>query len=141
RLIGFENRAVLDDDFRNDDVVAGELGAGHQVTALYELTLRTGFGGADGELGTVRLRWEDPDDGSVDETSLRLAGDLPADSWGDTDDDFRLAVSVAAWAELLRESPYAGEVTMDQIQTEVDALSTGSGAINELSDLIALSRR
>lgn len=141
RLIGFENRAVLDDDFRNDDVDAGELGAGHQVTALYELTLRTGFGGADGELGTVRLRWEDPEDGSVDETSLRLGGDLPADAWGDTDDDYRLAVTVAAWAELLRESPHAGEVTMAQIEAEVDALSSGSGAVEELADLIALSRR
>ena len=40
RLIGFENRGVLDRDFRNDAVDAGELGAGHQVTALYEVELR-----------------------------------------------------------------------------------------------------
>ncbi len=42
RLIGFENRGVLDRDFRNDDVDAGELGAGHQVTAIYEVELQRG---------------------------------------------------------------------------------------------------
>ncbi len=144
RLIGFENRAVLDDDFRNDDVDAGELGAGHQVTALYELELRSGagFGGSRGdELGTVRLRWEDPEDRSVDETSLRLEADLVTDRWDETDRDFRLAVTVAAWAELLRDSPHAGEVTMSQIAAEADALSPGSGAIEELAQLIDLSRR
>ncbi len=144
RLIGFENRAVLDDDFRNDDVDAGELGAGHQVTALYELELRSGSGGGgggDGELGTVRLRWEDPEDRSVDETSLRLDADIVTDRWDETDRDFRLAVTVAAWAELLRDSPHAGEVTMSQIAAEADALSPGSGAIEELAELIDLSRR
>jgi len=143
RLIGFENRAVLDDDFRNDDVDAGELGAGHQVTALYELELRSGsgFGDGGGELGTVRLRWEDPEDRSVDETSLRLDSGIVTDRWDETDRDFRLAVTVAAWAELLRESPHAGEVTMSQIAAEAEALSPGSGAIEELAELIDLSRR
>lgn len=139
RLIGFENRAVLDDDFRNDAVDAGELGAGHQVTALYELTLRAGADRGDRSLGTVRLRWEDPDDRSVDETSLPLGTDLIVDRWSSTDRDFRLAVTVAAWAELLRQSPHAGDVSLDQILAEADALSSGSGAIEELVELVGLS--
>jgi Ca-activated chloride channel family protein len=144
RLIGFENRAVLDDDFRNDAVDAGELGAGHQVTALYELTLRDGggFGGrSDRDLGTVRLRWEDPEDGSVDETSLRLRSDILTERWEDTADDFRLAVTVGAWAELLRRSSHAGDVTLDQVAAEAEALSPGSGPVEELAQLINTSER
>lgn len=140
RLIGFENRAVLDSDFRDDSVDAGELGAGHQVTALYELTLRRGArSDGDNRLGTVRLRWEDPDDRSVDETSLPLEAGLVTDRWNDTSDDFRLAVTVAAWAELLRHSPYAESVSMDQVLAEAEALSPGSGSVAELVQLISLS--
>jgi Ca-activated chloride channel family protein len=68
RLIGFENRGVRDSDFTNDDVDAGELGAGHQVTAIYEINLADGVRLDDrGELGVVALRWEDPDSGEVTE--------------------------------------------------------------------------
>ncbi|HVS09362.1 MAG TPA: von Willebrand factor type A domain-containing protein, partial [Planctomycetota bacterium] len=55
RLLGYENRAIADADFRNDAVDAGEVGAGHQVVALYEV-VRTGDG--DGPLATVRVRWK-----------------------------------------------------------------------------------
>ena len=57
RLLGYENRRVADEDFRNDAVDAGEVGAGHSVTALYELKLRDDD---DGALATVMLRYEDP---------------------------------------------------------------------------------
>ncbi len=57
RLIGYENRAVADQDFRNDTVDAGEIGAGHHVTALYAVILNPG---AQGRLATVQLRWQDP---------------------------------------------------------------------------------
>ena len=58
RLIGYENREVADRDFRNDYVDAGEVGAGHDVTALYELELRDR---ARGPVGTVWVRYKDPD--------------------------------------------------------------------------------
>lgn len=136
RLIGFENRAVLDDDFRNDAVDAGELGAGHQVTALYELTLQPGLGAGDA-LGTVQLRWEDPDSRDVIETRLELSASILADSWSETADDFKLAVTVAAFAEVLRESPYTGEVGLQQIVEEASSLSPGSGPIQEFADLVS----
>jgi Ca-activated chloride channel family protein len=135
RLLGFENRAVLDDDFRNDAVDAGELGAGHQVTALYELTLHGSVAASD-PLGTVQLRWEDPDTRSVVETRLELAGSILQPRWTETADDFRLAVTVAALAEVLRESPYVGDVTLAQIAAEADALAPDSGEVGQLSDLI-----
>ena len=64
RLLGYENRRVADRDFRNDEVDAGEIGAGHSVTALYEIKLHDG---AEGEVATVYLRYEDPDSGKVTE--------------------------------------------------------------------------
>ena len=135
RLIGFENRAVLDDDFRNDAVDAGELGAGHQVTALYELTLQPGVG-ADDRLGTAQLRWEDPDSRDVIESRLELTGAILTDSWGATADDFKLAVTVATFAELLRGSPYTGDVGLQQVAEEAAALSPGNGAIEAFAQLV-----
>ena len=68
RLIGYENRAVADEDFRDPHVDAGAIGAGHAVTALYAIDLREGFS-RDDRLGSVRLRWTEP--GASRETSLR----------------------------------------------------------------------
>jgi Ca-activated chloride channel family protein len=104
RLLGYENRAVADDEFRDPGVDAGAVGAGHAVTALYVISLRDD--GTD-SLGTVRLRWTRP--GDRDES--RLSRDItPEDldrSFGDTSDTFRLDAIVAAAAEVLRHSPYA----------------------------------
>lgn len=106
RLIGYDNRAVADEDFRDDEVDAGEVGAGHQVTALYELALTGAAAGADDRdvLGTVRLRWEDPRSGEVSEVAEPIVrGALTAAT-----DDASLATAVAttALAELLRGSPH-----------------------------------
>lgn len=56
-LIGYENRKVADDDFRDDSVDGGEVGPGHTVTALYAVRLRTG---ASGRVATATVRWLDP---------------------------------------------------------------------------------
>ncbi|MEO1063889.1 MAG: von Willebrand factor type A domain-containing protein [Actinomycetota bacterium] len=135
RLLGFENRAVLDDDFRDDSVDAGELGAGHQVTALYELELFDDVDDRD-RLGTAQLRWEDPDSGEVIETRLELSASMIEARWGDTSEDFRLAVTAGAFAEKLRLSQYAEELTFEQIAAEADALSGRSEDVRELVDLI-----
>ena len=64
RLLGYENRAIADQDFRNDAVDAGELGAGHTATAFYSVQLKPG---AEGRIATVQLRWQDPESGEVHE--------------------------------------------------------------------------
>ena len=64
RLIGYENRDVADQDFRNDAVDAGEIGAGHSATALYAVMFRPN---TEGRIATVQLRWEDPDTHQVTE--------------------------------------------------------------------------
>jgi Ca-activated chloride channel family protein len=57
RLVGYENRDIADKDFRNDRVDAGEVGSGHQVTALYEVVLKDNYAPT---LATVRMRYEKP---------------------------------------------------------------------------------
>jgi Ca-activated chloride channel family protein len=104
RLIGYENRAVADEDFRDNNVDAGELNAGHSATAIYAIQLREG---AEGRLGTVQLRWEDPEDRHTREINGNInTWDLLSD-FQETDPHYQLAVVVAQFAELLRRSPYA----------------------------------
>ena len=100
RLIGYENRDVPDGQFRDPGVDAGAIGAGHAVTALYDLTFN-GVPSRNASLGTVRLRWTEP--GATKESSLSrpmTAADL-AERFGAADPTFRLDAIVAATAEIL----------------------------------------
>ena len=138
RLIGYENRGVLDDDFRNDDVDAGELGAGHQATALYELELQPGVRSGDA-LAATMLRWENPETGDVIEGRLEVSSSVIADRWTATSDDFRLAVVVATFAEVMRDSPFASEIDLSQIVVEAEALQNRGSEVQELAQLIRLA--
>jgi Ca-activated chloride channel homolog len=103
RLLGYENRAVADADFRNDKVDAGEIGAGHSVTALYEVKLTEQ---GSGEALRVQLRWQEPESGEVREIDQPFATDAFASDYAQTQPAFRLAATAAAFAEVLRGSPY-----------------------------------
>lgn len=123
RLIGYENRGVRDRDFRNDEVDAGELGAGHQATALYEITLARGVDIDDrDEIGVVMLRWEDPETGDVTEIDQDIDLRDVEPNWSRTDEDFQHAVVVATFAEKLRDNPYADAVDLADLQDEVERL-------------------
>jgi len=144
RLIGFENRGVHDSDFRNDEVDAGELGAGHQVTAIYEIELAGGVDIEDrDDLGTVYLRWVDPESGEVDEIvdDLRLRDVDPV--WNDTTADFRLATVVATFADVMRDNPLAGQVEIDDLVEEVDLLADelDTREVDDLADMITAAAR
>ncbi|WP_420992659.1 vWA domain-containing protein [Cupriavidus sp. 30B13] len=121
RLIGYENRALKREDFNNDQVDAGDIGAGHTVTALYELTLagRPGLidplryqrapaaSGNAGELAHVKLRYKRPQ-GQASEL-LELA--VPASAvrpLAQAGDAFRFAAAVAGFGQLLRSGSHAG---------------------------------
>jgi Ca-activated chloride channel family protein len=139
RLLGYENRAIADEDFRDDKVDAGELGSGHRVTALYEVVLQGGsvptpegapaaedgeaYAGerevADGDLVYVKVRYKDIDANALDEAyevGVGLAGDAVAQSHRDLDDDFQWAFGIALFAEILKESPFADIRLMPQLQ-------------------------
>ena len=138
RLLGYEDRDIADNDFRNDVVDAGEVGAGHRVTALYQLVLAggaiptasTGPAPQDGapysgpaEVGAedyalVKIRYKTPDAGTTDpafEVSQTLGAQGVADSWSDLDEDFQWAYAVASFAEILKGSPYATPSALNTI--------------------------
>ena len=144
RLIGFENRGVLDSDFRNDDVDAGEIGAGHQVTAIYEIELERGVDLDDrDEIGEVRLRWEEPGTGDITEIEEDIDLDVIEPNWTRTSDSFQLAVVVATFAEVLRDSPFADDIDLDDLEDEADNIADRLDirAVEEFADLVSLADR
>jgi Ca-activated chloride channel family protein len=106
RLLGYENREVADQDFRNDDVDAGEVGAGHSVTALYEVKLADNASGNDTAM-TVRVRYEDPKSGQVTEIQQQISQNQFARYFDETSPRFQLDAVVAEYAEILRDSYWA----------------------------------
>jgi Ca-activated chloride channel family protein len=106
RLIGYENRDVADEDFCNDDVDAGEIGAGHSVTALYELKFKED---TQGNALTVYVRYQDPDTGEVQEIQRGMDRADFQPSFESMPARFRLTAAVAEYAEILRQSYWARE--------------------------------
>ncbi len=125
RLIGFENRDVADKDFRNDDIDAGEIGAGHSVTALYEIELHDDVRSRDG-VATAFLRWEDPDTGEVIEIDEEITAGELAGRYSQASDTFQLASAVAAYAELLRDSRWSRHYDIWDVQAEVERIASGA---------------
>jgi len=139
RLVGYENRDIADKDFRNDKVDAGEIGAGHQVTALYEVVLTDS---RVNSLATVRLRARPPGrDRKASEWETSFPGGLVEDSFEDTSDAFRLAVSVAMFAEMLRGSPEL-DISYERLYgMAFGAHDEESELENELMDLMQKASR
>ncbi|MGQ4274413.1 vWA domain-containing protein [Terrihabitans sp. B22-R8] len=132
RLIGYETRLLNREDFNNDAVDAGDIGAGHNVTALYEITPKGAQGAVDplryerpsppaaagnaGEYGFLKIRYKAPD-GDVStliETPISVAGE--AESIGAATDDTRFAVAVAAFGQKLRKSAYLDRMDWAEIR-------------------------
>lgn len=137
RLIGYENRMLAREDFNNDKVDAGEIGAGHRVTALYEVIpagakgridpLRYGAldsvqaGNRSGELANVRLRYKRPDvdTSQLLEYPIRKQSVVALDK---ASPDLRFAASVAAFGQLLSGGKYLGGFGYE----DVEALAKGA---------------
>jgi len=137
RLIGYENRDVADRDFRNDAVDAGEIGAGHQVTALYEVALKDDI---DGALGTVRIRNKAPGpDSPAVERRYEMPTSVITGRFGDATPQFRIQTAAAGFAEILRGSPHMNEIQL----RDVAAIARGAKRVeyNEDSELIELIER
>ncbi|MTV27547.1 DUF3520 domain-containing protein [Nitriliruptoraceae bacterium ZYF776] len=126
RLVGYENRLLAEEDLRDDTVGGGYVGAGHSVTALYELELVDDATPAD-ELGAVTIVWDDPASGEGRELTTPL---VPAAAEEGT---FATAAGVAAAAEHLRGSPH---VTVDLAEVADRLAATGRPADARLADLV-----
>jgi len=131
RLVGYEKRLLKDEDFNDDKKDAGDIGAGHSVTALYEIipagqavpgakvdalryTKTSTTPTNSSELMTVKIRYKQPDG----KTSKLL--EQPVKSavtpLAQTTTDFRWAVAVAGFGMMLRESPNRGNLSWDQVE-------------------------
>jgi Ca-activated chloride channel homolog len=131
RLIGYENRVMNAEDFNDDTKDAGELGAGHTVTALYEIVPNnTGSrpkvdplkyqknkagitGTATGEMMTLKLRYKPLN--SEESKMVDMVVNDRGRKLSQSSDDFRFSAAVAAFGMLLRNSEYKGNITYDEV--------------------------
>lgn len=134
RLIGYENRMLNKEDFNNDKVDAGEIGAGHTVTALYELTLvdsssfdvdplrygkesekvTTIESNLSNELAQVKLRYKQPE-GETSELLSKVIYKNDISEFESAKPDFQFATSVAYLGQIMRQSSYASVSDMDWV--------------------------
>lgn len=139
RLIGYENRAVADQNFRNDSVDAGEIGAGHTVTALYAVQLKPG---AVGRIATVQLRWQDPATRQVHEINGNFNTWELKSSFEEASDRFQLAATVVQFADYLRGSPWAAGTSIRQLSYYASRLAAAMPEdpdVREFAELVAKS--
>lgn len=129
KLIGYENRMLANEDFTNDKKDAGEIGAGHTVTALYELIPSDGKvaqslryqsqelneKGKGNELGFLKIRYKDPK--VKDAKSVEITEPLVFNKKAlkETSTDYRFAASVAEFGILLRDNSNKANATYDQV--------------------------
>ncbi len=149
RLIGYETRALKREDFNNDTVDAGDIGAGLQVTALYEVTpvgspavlnnaLRYGEavdgGAASDELGFLRLRYKQPG-----EDSSKLIEQPISNATATASVDTNFAAAIAGFGQLLRGSDYLGGWSFSDAIALANA-GKGADAFGYRSEAITLMR-
>jgi Ca-activated chloride channel homolog len=132
RLIGYENRIMAAEDFDDDTKDAGEIGAGHTVTALYEIVpagvpldtpgvdalkyqqpANLSTAASSGEMMTLKLRYKEPD-GHTSELLVFPVTDSGR-SYAGASPDFKFAASVASFGMLLRDSPHKGTSSFDGV--------------------------
>lgn len=143
RLLGYENRDVADVDFRNDAIDAGEVGAGHEVTALFEVHV-DGEAPRRGKLAVARIRFEDPDTGIVTEDYDTIRLQDVGRSFERMETSFRLDAAVAGFAEILRASYWTREDTFGEvidIARDVAVDTRGREDVAELITLISTAER
>ncbi len=119
RLLGYENRRLDHEDFWDDDVDGGEIGSGHSVTALYEIKLHEG---AVGQLATVFIRHEDPDTRQVMEISKDIFAAELVDVFEEASPEFQLAAAIAEFAEILRDSFWAREGSLEAVHQVIEGV-------------------
>jgi Ca-activated chloride channel family protein len=160
-LIGYENRMLESEDFNDDKKDAGEIGAGHSVTALYEVVPvgasteaalpktdplkyqeppKQSLAAESGELLTLKLRYKMPD-----QEQSQLMEHVVYDSgatFNQSDQEFQFAAAVAGFGMLLRDSEHRGDWSYDTVM-EVAQSSVGSdphGFRKEFIELVSIAR-
>lgn len=145
RLLGYENRALEAEDFDNDKKDAGEIGAGHIVTALYEIVLvdsqqeipetdlkyqdnNNDIGVTNGEWLNLKIRYKEPDG---DESILREYPVTQEDYSRKPSEDFYFAAAVAEFGLILRDSDYKGEASFENVRELLKNVDTDADDYKE----------
>lgn len=130
RLIGYENRQLKREDFNNDKVDAGDIGAGHTVTALYEISLTNSQGkrldplrynkksqpkNNSSELAFLRLRYKRPDETKSRLIEKPLMRSDIENNMNNTSDNYQFSAAVAAFAQLLRSGKYTENFSYENV--------------------------
>ncbi len=148
RLVGYDNRRVADDDFRDDRVDGGEVGPGHTVTALYAVRTKSG---ADGHLATATVRWQDPKSRTPHEESGQVETASLEQSLWSANSGLQVAALAAYFADALRSgygdthnrtdtrwSPLPAAPSLLELAERADELAfiTDTKAIRQLAEAI-----
>jgi len=141
RLIGYENRDIADEDFRNDAIDAGEVGSGQSVTALYELELINEYGCIyPQDIGTVYVRYHNEDTGKVEEISKRLENNILKARTPETAPRFYLAAAASEFAEILRESEYV-DTHLQDVMNILASVTTKLSLDEKVREFYGLTQR
>jgi Ca-activated chloride channel family protein len=155
RLIGYENRALRREDFNNDKIDAGEIGAGHTVTALYEIALVDANGTSKGaymdelryanktdngkpfanELALLRLRYKKPTEDSSRLIETPVSKKQLINNLAQTSSRYRFAASVAAFGQILRGGDFTQTFALDDVM-ELARHSRGNDAWGYRSEFL-----
>ncbi|WP_078585360.1 vWA domain-containing protein [Streptomyces anulatus] len=141
RLIGYENRKVADEDFRDDSVDGGEVGPGHTVTALYAVRLRDG---ASGTVAEATVRWLDPKTRKPrEETGSVRTEAVKGSLWGGENYRLQVAAVAAYFADHLRGGDLPGAPRLRELASRADGLAetTEDSAVRKLATAIAQADR
>jgi len=143
RLLGYENRNIRDEDFRNDTVDAGEVGSNHSVTALYEVRFQPGK--SDTEVAKVVLRYKEVERQDRIHEIAKTVMSEELRSFDNTSAAFKLATAAAEYAEILRKSIFAQDGQLkDVIALAQGAAQTGNsglGADPKLHEFVGLLQK
>lgn len=135
RLLGYENRDVADNKFRDDKEDGGEIGAGHEVTALYEVKFVKNS--RSDKVATVYVRYKDDSGNEVSEINRGIKKSMFHNQFHSASYDFKLAAVAAEYAEVLRKSYWAKDSNPQNLLNIVAEL-LGEHQTDELIELIGM---
>ena len=137
RILGYENRAIADDRFRDDTVDAGEIGVGHKVTALYEVKLAR-KPARQQKIATLHLRYGSVDQGRIVEQKRIVTGADFVKHWDNASPALRWTSLVAEFAEILKHSYWAKEGDLNDVFRRAQKVSAEFAGDHEAADFVSL---
>jgi Ca-activated chloride channel family protein len=156
RLVGYETRTLRREDFNNDKVDAGDVGSGHRVTAIYEITpadakkklvddlryakpAKTPEASDGGELGFLKLRYKLPKEDTSRLMTQPITDAQATEKLASASDDVRFSIAVAAFGQLMKGAPYLGKFDYADV-VELAEAAKGDDRFGYRAEFVNLAR-